>query len=54
VWIVKLAVIGGLLLATVPTLFFVPVVFSTIRHKLLPRKPDDDPVLTSADLEAVR
>ena len=46
-----LAVIGGLFVATVATLFFVPVVFSTIRHKLLPRKADDDPVLTNAALE---
>jgi len=45
------AVIGGLFVATVATLFFVPVVFSTIRHKLLPRKADDDPVLTNAALE---
>jgi multidrug efflux pump subunit AcrB len=45
------AVIGGLLVATVATLFFVPVVFSTIRRKLLPRKADDDPVLASAALE---
>ena len=27
------AVIGGLLLATVATLFFVPVVYSLLRHK---------------------
>jgi len=32
------AVIGGLLLATVATLFFVPVVFSMIRHKMRHRK----------------
>jgi multidrug efflux pump subunit AcrB len=45
------AVIGGLLVATVATLFFVPVVFTTIRHKLLPRKADNDPLLTNAALE---
>ena len=32
------AVIGGCLLATVATLFFVPVVFSVIRHKTRPRE----------------
>jgi hypothetical protein len=36
------AVIGGLLLATVATLFFVPVVFSMIRHKSRLRAFDDD------------
>jgi multidrug efflux pump subunit AcrB len=36
------AVIGGLLLATVATLFFVPVVFSILRHKAHPRTTDDD------------
>src|SRR5258707_1704691 len=36
------AVIGGLLLATVATLFFVPVVFSIIRHKMRPLKTDYD------------
>jgi multidrug efflux pump subunit AcrB len=39
------AVIGGLLLATVATLFFVPVVFSMIRHKMRPRESADDPEL---------
>jgi multidrug efflux pump subunit AcrB len=37
------AVIGGLLLATVATLFFVPVVFTMIRHKMRPRQRADDP-----------
>ena len=39
------AVIGGLLLATVATLFFVPIVFSMIRHKMRPRESADDPEL---------
>jgi Cu/Ag efflux pump CusA len=47
------AVIGGLLLATVATLFFVPVVFSMIRHKTRPRELDDDPDLISPQLEPV-
>jgi multidrug efflux pump subunit AcrB len=47
------AVIGGLLLATVATLFFVPVVFSVIRHKTRPREMDDDPDLVSTQLERV-
>jgi len=38
------AVIGGLLLATVATLFFVPVVFSIIRHKMRPRETEDEDV----------
>jgi multidrug efflux pump subunit AcrB len=46
------AVIGGLLLATVATLFFVPVVFSVIRHKTRPREIDD-PDLVSTQLEPV-
>jgi CzcA family heavy metal efflux pump len=45
------AVIGGLLLATVATLFFVPVVFSVIRHKMRPREMDDDPDLINTHLE---
>jgi multidrug efflux pump subunit AcrB len=45
------AVIGGLVLATVATLFFVPVVFSVIRHKLRPRLTNDDPELLSEELE---
>ena len=45
------AVIGGLLVATVATLFFVPVVFSIVRHKLLPRKADQDPDFINAALE---
>ena len=36
------AVIGGLALATVATLFFVPIVFSMIRHKTRPREIHDD------------
>jgi multidrug efflux pump subunit AcrB len=36
------AVIGGLLLATVATLFFVPVVFSMLRHKTRPRVADEE------------
>ena len=47
------AVIGGLLLATVATLFFVPVVFSVIRHKTRPREMDDDPDLINTQLEPV-
>ena len=47
------AVIGGLLLATVATLFFVPVVFSVIRHKTRPREIDDDPDLINTRLEPV-
>src|SRR5882762_2714421 len=47
------AVIGGLLLATVATLFFVPVVFSVIRHKTRPREMADDPDLVSTRLEPV-
>jgi multidrug efflux pump subunit AcrB len=47
------AVIGGLLLATVATLFFVPVVFSLIRHKTRLRELDDDPDLINAQLEPV-
>jgi multidrug efflux pump subunit AcrB len=46
------AVIGGLLLATVATLFFVPVVFSVIRHKTRPREIED-PDLVSTQLEPV-
>ena len=46
------AVIGGLLLATVATLFFVPVVYSVIRHKTRPREIDD-PDLVSTQLEPV-
>jgi CzcA family heavy metal efflux pump len=45
------AVIGGLMLATVATLFFVPVVFSMIRHKTRPRETADDPDLLSTQLE---
>jgi Cu/Ag efflux pump CusA len=45
------AVIGGLLIATVATLFFVPVVFSVIRHKTRPREMADDPDLVSSQLE---
>ena len=45
------AVIGGLLIATVATLFFVPVVFSVIRHKTRPREMADDPDLVSTQLE---
>jgi Cu/Ag efflux pump CusA len=47
------AVIGGLLLATVATLFLVPVVFSVIRHKTRPREMDDDPDLINAQLDPV-
>ncbi len=36
------AVIGGLLLATVATLFLVPVVFSVIRHRMQLR-PNEQP-----------
>jgi multidrug efflux pump subunit AcrB len=46
------AVIGGLSLATVATLFLVPVVFSVIRHKIRPRSEDDDPDLIDRQLEA--
>ena len=42
------AVIGGLLLATVATLFFVPVVFSMIRHKTRLRSIEDDADLADA------
>src|SRR5207249_4335099 len=45
------AVIGGLLVATVATLFFVPVVFSVIRHKIRPREMNDDPDLVSTQLQ---
>ncbi len=45
------AVIGGLLLATVATLFFVPVVFSVIRHKMRPREIEDDVDLGATQLE---
>jgi multidrug efflux pump subunit AcrB len=45
------AVIGGLLLAIVATLFFVPVVFSVIRHKTRPREMANDPDLFSTQLE---
>jgi len=45
------AVIGGLLLATVATLFFVPVVFSIIRHKMRPRETNDDVDLVATRLE---
>jgi CzcA family heavy metal efflux pump len=47
------AVIGGLLVATVATLFFVPVVFSVIRHKMRPRLTTDDPDLIDTQLEPV-
>jgi multidrug efflux pump subunit AcrB len=47
------AVIGGLLLATVATLFFVPVVFSVIRRKTRPREMANDPDLFSTQLEPV-
>jgi hypothetical protein len=30
------------MVATVATLFFLPVVFSIIRHKMRPREADDD------------
>jgi multidrug efflux pump subunit AcrB len=45
------AVIGGLLLATVATLFFVPVVFSMIRHNVRPRATDNDVDLARTQLE---
>ncbi|HEU5239617.1 MAG TPA: efflux RND transporter permease subunit, partial [Pyrinomonadaceae bacterium] len=45
------AVIGGLVLATVATLFFVPVVFSVIRHKMPPRESADDPELAPTQLQ---
>jgi CzcA family heavy metal efflux pump len=45
------AVIGGLLLATVATLFFVPVVFSMIRHKMRLRESADDPELAPTQLQ---
>ena len=45
------AVIGGLSLATVATLFFVPVVFSVIRRQTRPREMDDDPDLIDRQLE---
>ena len=45
------AVIGGLLLATVATLFFVPVVFSLIRQKMPPRESTDDPELAPIELQ---
>ena len=44
-------VIGGLLLATVATLLFVPVVFSMIRHKMRPRDSADDPELAPTQLQ---
>jgi multidrug efflux pump subunit AcrB len=47
------AVIGGLLLATLATLFFVPVVFSVIRHKMRPLLTTDDPDLIDTQLEPV-
>ena len=47
------AVIGGLLIATVATLFFVPVVFSVIRHKSRPREMEDNPDLIHTPLEPV-
>jgi Cu/Ag efflux pump CusA len=47
------AVIGGLLIATVATLFFVPVIFSVIRHKTRLRETADDPDLVSTPLEPV-
>ena len=47
------AVIGGLLVATVATLFFVPVVFSVIRHKMRPRLATDDSDLIDTQLEPV-
>jgi multidrug efflux pump subunit AcrB len=45
------AVIGGLSLATVATLFLVPVVFSVIRRQTRPREMDDDPDLIDRQLE---
>jgi multidrug efflux pump subunit AcrB len=45
------AVIGGLMVATVATLFFVPVVFSVIRHKMRPREIEDDVDLDATQLE---
>jgi len=48
------AVIGGLLLATVATLFFVPVVFSMIRHKMRPRESTVDPELAPTELQPAR
>src|SRR5258708_21397598 len=44
------AVIGGLVVATLATLFFVPVVFSVIRHKLLPRHETPDPDFIDSQL----
>jgi CzcA family heavy metal efflux pump len=45
------AVIGGLLLATVATLFFVPVVFSIVRQKMRPHENTDDPELAPTELQ---
>ncbi len=45
------AVIGGLFLATVATLFFVPVVFSMIRHKARLRSAEDDVDLVEPQLQ---
>jgi hypothetical protein len=43
-------VIGGLLLATVATLFFVPVVFSLLRRHGVPKaRFADDNVVLAAD-----
>jgi multidrug efflux pump subunit AcrB len=36
------AVIGGLFVATIATLLFVPVVFSFMHHKIAERKAADD------------
>jgi multidrug efflux pump subunit AcrB len=47
------AVIGGLLVATIATLFFVPVVFSVIRHKLRPRNENHDSNFIGQQLEPV-
>jgi multidrug efflux pump subunit AcrB len=36
------AVIGGLLVATVATLFFVPVAYGTLKERIRPRLPKED------------
>jgi Cu/Ag efflux pump CusA len=47
------AVIGGLLVATCYTLFFVPVMYSLLRRKAPAKPVDDDGAAESADTHPI-
>jgi hypothetical protein len=47
------AVIGGLLLATCTTLFFVPIMYTLLRRKYVPLTTIDDDVVGPPDAMAV-